>query len=87
MKAKYYVGGLTLGVLSGVAIGYWIARDARRRNRIEAIIETAEDKVMEIADTIKAKCGCGCADEFDSEEDTLEGVLIVEPISEADSKD
>ncbi|GEM_PF-4851553 len=55
MKTRYYVGGLALGALIGVGIGYWIATDPVKRRKINRFVRNAEDKIEDVKDNLVDK--------------------------------
>lgn len=70
MKTGNYFGGLVVGTLIGVGIGYWIATDPVKRRKINRFINEVEDKfedvkekIMEAKDNLVSSCGCGASDE------------------------
>lgn len=97
MKTKHYLGGLTLGALIGVGIGYWIATDPKKRRKIGRFINDVEDKFVDVKDglvekyeDIKGKvfstCGCGCEDDLtDDDRAEIEAIIIAEAIQKDDA--
>lgn len=53
MKAGYYLGGLTLGLIIGGIAGYAIASDPRKKEKIDGFI----DDVGQTAYDLKEKAG------------------------------
>jgi hypothetical protein len=78
MKAGYYLGGLTLGLLVGAGIGYIIASDPEKRAKVQGFFDEVEDKV-------KTKFPCKRQNELTDEELVeIEAVLAAESIIEAE---
>jgi hypothetical protein len=78
MKAGYYLGGLTLGLIVGAGIGYLIASDPERRAKVQGFFDEVEDKV-------KTKFPCKKSDGLTDEEMMeIEAVLAAESLIEAE---
>ena len=78
MKAGYYLGGLALGLIIGAGVGYVIASDPKKKEKIDDFLDDVSDKVANltdkvrnIGDVVKSAMGMDCCDEL-TEEDILE---------------
>ena len=56
MKAAYCLGGLTLGLIVGVGVGYKIASNPRNRVKIKSFLNDVERQVKDVEGKVKTFC-------------------------------
>lgn len=91
MKAKQYVNGLSLGLLVGGGIVYYITTNPRKRRKVQRFIDNVEEKAKSFGDRVKEKLGYGEHGDFqneisDDELMAIEATIISETIIEAEEE-
>lgn len=55
MKAVYCLGGLALGLIVGAGVGYVIASDPKKKEKIDGFFDDVSDKVNDLGEKVVRK--------------------------------